>query len=130
MLPPQDERDGMNSGLGFRLKGPAGKKPKGYQLEIDLSKPGGVYGIGLGGWLYPKKGQEKEYAEKKKLFKADDWNLVRVHCEGNRIRTYVNGGLVADIEDGKQLQGGFGIQHHGKGGTMRFRNLRVQDLSQ
>ena len=50
----------FNSGLGFRLTGKNGK-PKGYQFEIDRYKPGAVYGIGLGGWLYPKKEQEKEY---------------------------------------------------------------------
>jgi len=44
----------FNSGLGFRLTGKNGK-PKGYQFEIDRYKPGAVYGIGLGGWLYPKK---------------------------------------------------------------------------
>ena len=47
------ENSGFNSGLGFRLIGDKGK-PKGYQCEIDRSKPGGVYGIGMGGWLYPK----------------------------------------------------------------------------
>nr|MBC8350212.1 DUF1080 domain-containing protein [Verrucomicrobiota bacterium] len=41
---------GFNSGLGFRLVGEKGK-PKGYQCEIDRGKPGGVYGIGMGGWL-------------------------------------------------------------------------------
>ena len=44
----------FNSGLGFRLVGDKGK-PKGYQFEIDRDKPGGVYGIGMGGWLYPNK---------------------------------------------------------------------------
>ncbi len=43
----------FNSGLAFRCQGAKGK-PKGYQVEIDRDKPGGVYGIGIGGWLYPK----------------------------------------------------------------------------
>ena len=59
----------FNSGLGFRLTGKSGK-PKGYQFEIDQNKPGAVYGIGLGGWLYPQKGQETEYRNRSKsLFK-------------------------------------------------------------
>ena len=28
----------------------------------------------------------------------------------------------------QSLKGRFGIQHHGKGGTVRFRNLRVRAL--
>ena len=51
MIP--QENKGFNSGLGFRLVGDKGK-PKGYQCEIDRGKPAGVYGIGMGGWLFPK----------------------------------------------------------------------------
>ena len=51
---------GFNSGLGFRLVGEKGK-PKGYQCEIDRGKPGGIYGIGMGGWLYPGKKTATEY---------------------------------------------------------------------
>ena len=54
---------GFNSGLGFRLIGDKGK-PKGYQCEIDRGKPAGVYGIGMGGWLFPK-GAEQTAAYQK-----------------------------------------------------------------
>ena len=57
------ENKGFNSGLGFRLIGDEGK-PKGYQCEIDRGKPAGVYGIGMGGWLFPK-GPEQTTAYKK-----------------------------------------------------------------
>ena len=69
------ENAGFNSGLGFRLVGDKGK-PKGYQCEIDRSKPGGVYGIGMGGWLYPKgKDQTAAYNKTTKgLFKPEEWN--------------------------------------------------------
>lgn len=119
---------GFNSGLGFRLLGEKGK-PKGYQCEIDRSKPGGVYGIGMGGWLYPKGKSAAEYKERSKgLFNPEKWNTFRVHAEGARIRTYLNGKLITDIQDKQSLKGCFGIQHHGKGGTVKFRNLRVQSL--
>ena len=59
------ENSGFNSGLGFRLIGDKGK-PKGYQCEIDRSKPAGVYGIGMGGWLFPKgKEQTDTYQQSK-----------------------------------------------------------------
>ncbi|MAS79321.1 MAG: hypothetical protein CMI25_02770 [Opitutae bacterium] len=119
---------GFNSGLGFRLVGGQGK-PKGYQCEIDQSKPGGIYGIGMGGWLYPAKGKEAEYKERAKgLFKPEEWNKVRVVCKGPSIKTFVNGKLVAEVQHKQSLEGHFGIQHHGKGGTVAFRNMRARKL--
>ena len=119
---------GFNSGLGFRLVGEKGK-PKGYQCEIDRGKPGGIYGIGMGGWLYPAKGAETEYKKRSMgLFKPEEWNKFRVVCKGPSIKTYVNGKLVAEVEHKQSLEGHFGIQHHGKGGTVAFRNLRARKL--
>jgi hypothetical protein len=122
----------INSGIGFRLTGGSGK-PKGYQCEIMDAIPGkngGVYGIGIGGWIYPAKGQEKEYQAKMKgLVKRDDWNRYRIHAVGKRIRIYLNDKLITDVEHNANLKGAFGIQHHGgEAGVMKFRNLRVQNL--
>jgi hypothetical protein len=120
---------GFNSGLGFRLIGDKGK-PKGYQCEIDRGKPAGVYGIGMGGWLFPKGAEQTAAYQKavKGLFKPEAWNHFRVEAKGPRIRTYLNGKLIAEVEHGQSLKGKFGIQHHGKGGTVKFRNLRVREL--
>ena len=124
------ENTGFNSGLGFRLIGDKGK-PKGYQCEIDRKKPGGVYGIGMGGWLYPKgKEQTESYNKKaKNLFKPKEWNHFKVEAKGPHIRTWLNNKLIAEIEHKQSLKGRFGIQHHGKGGTAKFRNLRVRELN-
>ena len=127
MIP--QENKGFNSGLGFRLIGDEGK-PKGYQCEIDRGKPAGVYGIGMGGWLFPK-GPEQTAAHKKAtkdLFKPETWNHFRVEAKGPRIRTFLNGKLIAEVEHKQSLKGRFGIQHHGKGGTVKFRNLRAREL--
>lgn len=124
---PQDYK-GFNSGLGFRLIGEKGK-PRGYQCEIDRGKPAGVYGIGMGGWLYPKGPTAAQYSERAKgLFKPDAWNHFRVEAKGPRIRTWLNGKLIAEVEHKQSLKGRFGIQHHGKGGTVKFRNLRAREL--
>ena len=128
-----DDADGhCNSGLAFRCVGEK-CKPKGYQCEIDGGNPGkdgGCYGIGLGGWLYPTAATNKEHqARIKEAIKPKEWNTYRVHCEGDRIRIFVNGKLITDITNSKSLKGYFGIQHHGRGGTMRFRNIRVKNLS-
>ena len=115
----------FNSGLGFRLTGKNGK-PKGYQFEIDRYKPGAVYGIGLGGWLYPKKEQEIEYRNRSKnLFKPAEWNHARVLCKGSNIKTFLNQKMIAEIKDNQSMSGCFGIQHHGKGGVVAFRNIRA-----
>ena len=118
----------FNSGLGFRLTGKNGK-PKGYQFEIDRYKPGAVYGIGLGGWLYPKKEQEAEYkVRSKNLFQAAKWNQARVVCKGSSIKTFLNQKMIAEIKDSQSMSGCFGIQHHGKGGVVAFRNIRARKV--
>ncbi len=123
------ENAGFNSGLGFRLVGDKGK-PKGYQCEIDRSKPGGVYGIGMGGWLYPKGKEQTDTYNKntKGLFKPKEWNHFKVEAKGPHIRTWLNGKLIAELDAKQSLKGRFGIQHHGKGGTVKFRKLRVREL--
>ncbi len=118
----------FNSGLGFRLTGKNGK-PKGYQFEIDRYKPGAVYGIGLGGWLYPKKEQEIEYRNRSKnLFKPAEWNHARVLCKGSNIKTFLNQKIISNFKENQSMSGCFGIQHHGKGGVVAFRNIRAREL--
>ena len=124
---PQDYH-GFNSGLGFRLSGGNGK-PKGYQCEIDRTKPGGIYGIGMGGWLYPTKATHEEYNSRiKGIFSADKWNHFRVVCKGTEANTFINSKMIAKVSNLKNISGYFGIQHHGKGGTVRFRNLRTREI--
>jgi hypothetical protein len=131
-MPDDAETSGFNSGLAFRCIGEKGK-PKGYQCEIDGPYPGetgGIYGIGLGGWLYPTKESAAEHRQRiSAALKRGEWNRYRIQCEGARIRTWVNDTLIADIEDRQSLSGYFGIQHHGKGGVVKFRNLRIRDLA-
>ena len=119
---------GFNSGLAFRCVGAKGK-PKGDQCEIDRDKPAGVYGIGTGGWLYLAGKDGPAYREKVNgLLEPREWNHFRVRAEGARIRTWLNGKPVSDIQHRQILKGYFGIQHHGKGGVVRFRNIRAREL--
>lgn len=131
LLPEDAVEMKLNTGLAFRLSGESGK-PKGYQCEIEAPSPGqngGVYGIGLGGWLYPPKGEEGAFKnEIEGVVNDGEWNTYKVVCQGPSITTYVNGKKISEIEDGQQLEGYFGIQHHGKGGMIRFRNVRAKEL--
>ena len=133
-LPPESKikNDHFNSGLGFRLIGETGK-PKGYQCEIERNtggKNGGVYGIGFGGWIYPKGQQQSEQLKnnKKDLFNDIKWNKIHVRTIGNRVKTWINGQKVSDVKGIKKHHGRFGIQHHGSGGTVKFRSLRFRPL--
>ena len=118
----------FNSGLGFRLTGDRGK-PKGYQCEIDRERPAAIYGIGLGGWIYPKKETQTQFSQRiMGLFEASSWNHFRVRAIGSKVTTFLNGKLVAETKDLIETQGRFGIQHHGKGGTVCFRKLRASSL--
>lgn len=124
---PQDYQ-GFNSGLGFRLS-VSGGKPKGYQCEIDRLKPAGIYGIGMGGWLYPTKSTQREYQGRTKdLFSPEKWNHFRIACTGSKAITFLNGKQIAKVDSIQESSGYFGIQHHGKGATVRFRNLRARQL--
>ena len=132
LTPADATTSGFNSGFAFRCVGETGK-PKGYQVEIDGKVPGntgGVYGIGLGGWLYPAKEEKAEFAKTiDGVVKDGGWNHFRVVCQGPKITTYVNGKKISELENSKSLSGYFGIQHHGKGGVVRFRNIRVRKLA-
>ena len=46
LLPDDTRKVNFNSGFAYRCSGESGK-PKGYQCEIDLQKPAGIYGICL-----------------------------------------------------------------------------------
>ena len=73
--------------------------------------------------------KDAEYKERiKGVFKPEEWNKFKVVCKGSSIMTFVNGKLVAEVEHKQSLEGHFGIQHHGKGGTVSFRNMRARKL--
>ena len=140
---------GMNSGVQFRslffdhdteVEG-AGKKTKlpadrvhGYQFEIDPSPrawTGGVYDEARRGWLFDLKNNEPA----RKAFKSGEWNLARIECRGDSIKTFLNGVPAADLKDGLTTKGIIALQVHGignkkeaEGKEIRWRNIRIQEL--
>lgn len=119
--------DDYNSGIGFRCSGDG--KPKGYQCEVAGRKTGMIYAIGSG-WVWPK--GDDEAARFREMagdsFQPDDWNQIRIHCEGERIQVWVNDALTADVADATFAEGSIALQHHGKGGVHRFRNVRIREI--
>ena len=123
------------------------KVPKGrvhgYQVEIDPNKPermwsGGIYDEARRGWLFPGKrgGDAKAFTEAgKKVYKANEWNTVRVECNGPHIRTWLNGVPRADFKDNLTAKGFIALQVHGIGGNkdavgkqVMWRNLKIKVL--
>src|SRR5690625_1471452 len=126
-----------NSGFMFR----AHFEPNrvwGYQAEVDPSSrawSGGLYDEGRRGCIHPKQPIDSEYNQKnwteehRSAFKQGEWNRYKIHCEGNRIRIYLNDVLTTDLEDDLDQVGRIGLQHHGEVGRVyRFRNLRLKEL--
>jgi hypothetical protein len=148
----------LNSGVQFRsnvyaievVVGGTGRNRKiaagrvhGYQVEIDPNKPsrmwsGGIYDEGRRGWLYPGlSGGDAEAFTKQgqDLYKPDEWNFVKVECNGSHIRTWLNGKARADFEDDMTPQGLIALQVHGVGKhpeavgrKIMWRNLRIKEL--
>ena len=117
-----------NSGIGFRCQ-MKGKKVLGFQCEIDKKKSGAIYSIGKG-WVLPK--NKNLWGEFYKVagdcFKDNQWNKFRIRCVGKKIEIWVNGVKTADVESTHYTKGRIAIQHHGKGGLHRFRNIRIKKL--
>ncbi|MFT7513614.1 MAG: N-sulfoglucosamine sulfohydrolase [Candidatus Omnitrophota bacterium] len=115
-----------NSGIGFRCTG--AKKPLGYQCEIDRKKSGSIYAIGKG-WVLPTNNDWASFHDVAgDCFTNTEWNTFKIRCEGEHIQIWVNGHKTADIQDTRFARGQVALQHHGKGDTHFFRNVRVREL--
>ncbi|MEY4940720.1 MAG: hypothetical protein RIQ93_2455 [Verrucomicrobiota bacterium] len=143
---------GINSGVQFRSR-PADEKVKrvyGYQYEIDptpraltggVQEEGGYGRRGPDNWLAPDQssGPARDEWVKKHgdPFKPREWNQLRIEARGTRIKTWLNGHLLADFDDNDDIRirrGFFGLQVHSTkdaklfGREVAFRKLRVQRL--
>lgn len=135
-----DSLDG-NSGMMFRGLQREGENGRvyGYQCEHDNKKQrawtAGLYDEDRRKWLVPgKEHSGAEFTEQgKKLIKWDDWNEIRILCEGNHLQIFLNGEPRVDFTDTDEknatAEGFFGMQvHSGKKTDVRWRNLRIKEL--
>ncbi len=126
-----------NSGFMFRCHYEP-NRVWGYQAEVDPTDrawSGGLYDEARRGWIHPKQPVDSDYnkehwtEERRNAFKLGEWNHYRIHCEGDRIRIYVNGVLTTDVTDSLDHTGRIGLQHHGEVGQVyRFRNIRIREI--
>ena len=67
-------------------------------------------------------------------FNNGKWNKYRIECQGDSIKTWVNGVAAADITDSMNLRGIIGLQVHQipkdkfKPYQVRWRKLRIKEL--
>lgn len=105
----------------------------GYQFEIVGSQSGNTGNVFDEGRRMRLLVDLKDKPEAKAAFKDNEWNHCRLECRGDRIRTWVNGIPVVDFQDAASLRGILGIQIHamrrGEPKSVRFRNLRIQELN-
>jgi len=137
---------GINSGVQFRSRfaDQVINRSYGYQYEIDSTTralTGGLQEAGRRAWLAPtaNRGEPQQAWLKAHgdILKPNAWNTARIEARGRRLRTWLNGQLMADFEDKADVaipRGFIGIQIHATknaalfGKEVAFRNLRVQRL--
>jgi len=122
---------GCDSGIFLR----SNEKGQAYQILNDYlpeGNVGGIYGEGIGGFLFPAK-------DFPKVWKKDQWNSLRVRIEGNppHIMTWMNGEPLMDWTDTQKRlpdEGMIGLQVHGgtdrwaPGRFTRYRHIAVKEL--
>ena len=123
---PKTYRDGDKE-----IKVPAGRV-HGYQCELDPTPrkwTAGIYEEGRRGWLVPLTGKTEAQA----AYKLGEWNKLRIECNGDLLRTFVNDVPCAELTDNWTPEGFIGLQVHGVGDRqepmeIRWRNLRIKEL--
>lgn len=135
----------LNSGVQIRSRTngnddePFGGRIRGPQVEVEHGpgQSGFIYGEASGGWLSPEPKSDDPAVSTHDHFKNDDWNRYRVLAEGRRIRTWINGELIADltVPEGyydNYAEGVIGLQVHGVGNrgpfTVRWRELYIREI--
>jgi hypothetical protein len=125
----------LNSGVQFRsqsLPEYRDGRVHGYQFEIDPSPrnwTGGIYDEARRDWIYPLDLNPKA----KSAYRHGEWNLCRIECIGNTMRTFVNGAEAAHLVDGLTQSGFIALQVHSisneedAGKKIMWRNLRIHE---
>jgi hypothetical protein len=107
-------------------------KVYGRQIEVDPTErrwSGGVYDEGRRLWLYPMTLNTKA----QNAFKNGEFNHYRIECQGNEIRTWVNGVATAYVVDTIDQKGFIALQVHAIGSAdevnkkVYFKNIRIQE---
>lgn len=123
---------GGNSGFYFRIGDLSDPVGKGIEAQIlDSSQKEGPltahdHGGIVGNAAAPNKNMSRPPGE---------WNRMVVTCIGTQCQVELNGEQIVDVDLSKTpvkdrlLEGYIGFQDHGQPNDIRFRNIRIRDLS-
>lgn len=119
------EADG-NSGVFFRST-VEGTVVTGWQVEVAPPDhdTGGIYESYGRGWLI------KPEKEKDAYLKMGEWNHMRIICNGDTVKTFLNGHEMVSLTDEKigDGKGGIALQIHDGGGIkVKWRNIQLTEL--
>jgi hypothetical protein len=134
----------LNSGIQIRSharpethKAMPIERVHGYQIEIDPSErkwTGGLYDEGGRLWLADLKNNPAAQA----AFKQVDWNRFRIHAQGARIRSWINGVPAIDYTETAHVEanrsGFIALQVHGVGARtepfqVQWKNIVITRLA-
>jgi hypothetical protein len=111
----------------------AANRVHGYQVEIDPSPrawTAGIYDEGRRGWL----AENKDKPEAQQSFKQNEWNHIRVECNGDSIKTWLNGVACTDLKDDLTATGFIALQVHSIKAEqpddleIRWKNIMIKEL--
>ncbi|MFF4244931.1 ThuA domain-containing protein [Streptomyces sp. NPDC001822] len=123
---PGDDNSGVY--VGF----PASDDPnsavnQGYEIQIDATDSadrttGAIYGF-----------RSADIAARDAaLNPPGSWNTYEIRVEGERLQVFLNGTRINDFTNADPVrslaQGYIGIQNHGTGDDVAFRNIRIKEL--
>ncbi|MFD7024265.1 family 16 glycoside hydrolase [Promicromonospora sukumoe] len=101
---------------------------QGYEIQIDATDEADR----TTGAIYTFQGADPEAVERA-LKPVGSWNSYEIRVEGQTIKVVLNGELVNDFvstDPARDLAQGFiGLQNHGQGEAVSYRDVRVKDLS-
>ncbi|MDW8803955.1 lectin [Streptomyces scabiei] len=122
---PGDDNSGVI--VGFPpTSDPQSALDNGYEVQIDATDaPDRTTGS-----IYAVKAPDTA-ARDAALNPPGEWNTFEVLVEGERLQVWLNGVKINDFTDtdpARSLAGHVGIQNHGTGDDVSFRNVRIKDL--
>ncbi|CCK26909.1 hypothetical protein BN159_2530 [Streptomyces davaonensis JCM 4913] len=99
----------------------------GYEVQIDpTDSPDRTTGA-----VYSFKGPDVA-ARDAALNPSGEWNTFELLVEGERLQVFLNGTKINDYTNtnpARSLAGHIGLQNHGTGDDVSFRNIRIKDLT-
>ncbi|WP_242158722.1 3-keto-disaccharide hydrolase [Aestuariivivens sediminis] len=104
-----------------------GTKVSGWQVEVAPpgKHTGGIYESYGRGWLI------KPDPENEKVLKEGQWNTMKIKVQNSKITSWLNGIMMADLEDEKigRGEGGIILQIHSGGDVkVSWKNIKIKTL--